>query len=338
MWTAASPYPHDMFPTTAAPTRLSALQAAQDAAELARVRLFPFRLNRWLPLGFVALLDQCGRGGVGGNIPSGGGPGGGTGDGSTGGGPADELARATDWVQEHIALILGVGCAILLLVLALMALVTFLRSRGTFMYLDDVATGRADIVRPWHEHEAKAWSFFGWAFGATLAGLFGFLLLLVPVGFAVVAIIRNGASCGPIGGIVAVVLAFLAFAIALGLFGVLLRDFAAPLQMILGVRAGQALGIAWGLVKAYPGAFLAYLGLKIVFGFVAAIVALLAGCLTCCVGFLPVVSQTILQPLHYFERAWSLFLLRQAGYDIFPAAPPAPPAPPPFEPQPAPIV
>ena len=39
------------------------------------------------------------------------------------------------------------------------------------------------------------------------------------------------------------------------------------------------------------------------------------------------ISHTILQPLLYFERAWSLCILRQAGYDLFPALPPpAPPA------------
>jgi hypothetical protein len=29
-----------------------------------------------------------------------------------------------------------------------------------------------------------------------------------------------------------------------------------------------------------------------------------------------VVTQTVLQPLFFFERAWSLFLLRQMGYDL----------------------
>jgi hypothetical protein len=29
-----------------------------------------------------------------------------------------------------------------------------------------------------------------------------------------------------------------------------------------------------------------------------------------------VVTQTVLQPLFFFERAWSLHLLRQMGYDL----------------------
>jgi len=46
----------------------------------------------------------------------------------------------------------------------------------------------------------------------------------------------------------------------------------------------------------------------------------IAACLTCCCALLPVVMQTALQPLFYFERAWSLFLLRQLGYDLVSAA------------------
>jgi hypothetical protein len=30
-----------------------------------------------------------------------------------------------------------------------------------------------------------------------------------------------------------------------------------------------------------------------------------------------VVSQTLLQPLFYFERSWSLIFLRQLGHDVF---------------------
>jgi len=49
-------------------------------------------------------------------------------------------------------------------------------------------------------------------------------------------------------------------------------------------------------------------------------VRLTLGCglssLTCCCILLPVVTQTALQPLFFFERAWSLYLLRQMGYDL----------------------
>ena len=38
--------------------------------------------------------------------------------------------------------------------------------------------------------------------------------------------------------------------------------------------------------------------------------------MTLCCILLPVVTQTALQPLFFFERAWSLFFLRQMGHDL----------------------
>jgi hypothetical protein len=46
------------------------------------------------------------------------------------------------------------------------------------------------------------------------------------------------------------------------------------------------------------------------------LVIFLGGCLTCCIGFLPVVMQVLFQPLFYFERSWSLFVLKQLGFDL----------------------
>jgi hypothetical protein len=310
--------------------RLSVIEAAQSAIELTKQRLFPFRLERWLPLGFVTFLDHCGRKGGGGGsyqVPGGGPDGTGSGVGGV------DLSSVRDWIGEHLIVIVAVSAILLVLVVALTALILWINSRGVFMYLDNVATGRFDVKRPWHEHRERAWSYFTWSFGATLVGLFGVLLLLVPIGLLVWSLITEGASCAPIGGIVAIGLIFLAFVIALQLFSVLLRDFAAPLQLALGVPCGYALGVAWGLVKGNVASFVAYVALKIVFAIAAGIVGLVAGCVTCCLGFLPVISHTLLQPVHYFERAWSLFLLRQAGYDLFPAAPVAPlPAAPPDAP------
>ena len=326
-----------MDPIAPAPRPLSVVAAAQQAIEIARVRLFPLRIERWLALGVVAMLDQCGRGSAGGNVGfPGGGPGGTGSPGSSSGSAraADELSQAWGWIHEHLAILIAAAVAVLALVIALIAIVTFLRSRGVFMYIDDVATGRADIVRPWHEHRDKAWSFFAWSFGTSLVGLALALVLAVPLVMLIVSMIRSGASCAPVGGVVAIILLFIAMGLTLALFGVFLRDFVAPIQMALGVPCGPAIRVAWGLVKGNPLTFLGYLGLKLVFAIAAGILALVAGCFTCCIGFLPVIRQTLLQPVYYFERAWSMLLLRQAGYDLFPPGAFTPPAPPPLAPPP----
>jgi hypothetical protein len=315
------------------PRKLSVGTAASEALEIVRARLFPFRLDRWLPLGFVTFLDRCGR----------------TGGGSTGGSrltdsdnvfpagtpsPEEAIATAQEWIGEHLAVILAVGAIFVVVMVTIVAVVLWLNSRGVFMYADNVASGRFDVARPWREHADRAWSYFGWSFGASLVGFFGAVVLIVPIVVFVVSLIRFGANPGPIVGIVGLVLLLVVWAIALKLFSILLRDFAAPLQIVLDVRCGRALAVAWGLVRGNLGSFVIYLLLKIVFGIVAAITTLLAGCFTCCLGFLPIIHHTLLQPLYYFERAWSLCILRQAGYDPFPAVPPAPPAPPDLPPLP----
>lgn len=303
--------------------RLSVIDAAQQAVELTRSRLFPFRLDRWLPLGFLTFLDRCGRegGGGGGNfhVPGGGG------NGDTAGIGGVDFSGAREWFAAHLAIILTLGAIALVLIVGIAALVLWINSRGVFMYLDNVASGRFDVVRPWHEHRERAWSYFGWSFGLSMTGLFGALLLLVPVGLSVVELFSTGASFGPIATILAIGLVFIGFVIAISLFSILLRDFAAPLQLAQGIPCGAALGVAWRLVQANVGQFVVYVALKIVFTIAAAIVTFVTGCLTCCLGFLPVIHHTLLQPVYYFERAWSLAMLDQAGYDIFPAAPPAPP-------------
>jgi hypothetical protein len=59
-----------------------------------------------------------------------------------------------------------------------------------------------------------------------------------------------------------------------------------------------------------------YLVLKFVLVVLTAAAVTLLGCLTCCMGFLPVVMQTLFQPLFFFERSFPLFLLRQMGHDL----------------------
>jgi hypothetical protein len=110
---------------------------------------------------------------------------------------------------------------------------------------------------------------------------------------------------------------------------VALRDFAAPIQMSARISCGAALAVVWDLVRAQPLAFFLYVVLKVCFGIAQGVVLFAGACLTCCCILIPLVTQTFLQPLFYFERAWPLFLLRRMGYDLVTAGTPAPgPAPP----------
>ena len=300
-------------PPPAVRPAISAVEAAQQAFEHTRRLLFPFRFERWLALGFVSFLDQCGRGGGAPqfHVPT-------SPSGSDRGSRSADFAPIMDWVGSHALLIAAVAAVVLAAIVVLTALVLWLSSRGIFMYIDDVATGRDDVARPWREHKDRANSLFAFRFILGLATLLG-VLLLVALGGALLI----GTWKGRIGGPAAIATALLVLLpllllqiVASGLLSVALRDFVAPLQWQLGTSCLEAFKVLVRLVKAHPGTFGIYLLLKIGFSIASAVLVLVAGCLTCCCAFLPVVTQTLLQPLFFFERSWSLCILRQLGHDV----------------------
>jgi hypothetical protein len=302
---------------------VSPVDAARAAYDHTRSQLFPIRPEKWLVLGLLAFLDQCGRAFRGGGGSTGGGNGHGPGP---GGWPPDLseasawLQRASEWLAAHAAL-LALGAVVGLLVFGVVAaVVLWLNARGVFMYADAVATGRTDVSRLWRQHAAAASSYFGWSLGLTFAILFTILFaggLVAATVLAFVAGRLQGTGGWLILAAMLPVLALLALALPLlGLAGLALRDFVAPLQVATGLPCGAAARLLESLVLAQPGAFVLYLILKLLVVVATGLVVVVIGCLTCCLGFLPVVMQVLFQPLFHFERSLSLMLLRQMGHDV----------------------
>jgi len=309
-----------MAATSPTPSVSSPIEAARLAIEHTRRQLFPVRWQKWVVLGLLAFLDQCGRGAGWSSPPT-----------SWPSRPAESLGGASGslpaaletalaWLADHAVLVaLGAGLA-LLIVLAGLALLLWVNARATFMYLDGVMRGRAEIARPWREHAARASSYFVWSFGIVVAAL---LLIAALSGFglaAVLAFARGGVDILS-GGVLVLALSPI-FAIGLlalpllALARIALRDFVAPLQIAGGLSCGEAARTFETLLLEHPGAFVLYILLKLVFVLLAAVAVGVGGCLTCCLGFLPIVMQTLFQPIFCFERAWPVFLLRQMGFDM----------------------
>lgn len=320
------------------------MEAAQQAVDYTKRQLFPFRFDRWLALGFVAFLDQCGRGG------GGGGGGSFTPPGNFGGTerlpPMPGFPDLPSGFADNITLIVAVAAIALTMMVAFVALILWINSRGIFMYLDNVATGRSDVARPWAEHKEAAGSLFAWRLGLAVVTLTG-VLLIAGLGAIAFFSVRRGALAGGLAITLSLLILLpllLVLVFGAAVLSMALRDFVAPIQFAKKLSCGDALAEFGTLFRANPGSFVVYLLLKIAFAIGLAIVATLAGCLTCCLGFLPVVAQTLLQPAFYFERAWSLFLLRGFGYDLLredgPLGEPRPgrfaPATPPWAPPPLP--
>jgi hypothetical protein len=303
---------------------VSPVDAARAAYHHTRSQLFPIRLETWLVLGLLAFLDQCGRAFRGGAGSTGGGhrhETGGPGDWPPDLGQVSAwLQRASEWLAAHAAL-LAVGAVLGLLVFGVLAaVVLWVNARGVFMYADAVATGRAEVRRPWRQHAAAASSYFGWSLAIAFAIVFTMLFaggLVAATLYAFAAGRLQGTSGWLILAGMFPVLVLLALALPLlGLAGLALRDFVAPLQLATGLPCGAAARLLESLVVAQPGAFVLYLLLKLLVVVATGLAVLIFGCLTCCLGFLPVVLQTVCQPLFHFERGLSLMLLRQMGHDV----------------------
>ncbi|MGE5126184.1 MAG: hypothetical protein ACM3PV_07835 [Betaproteobacteria bacterium] len=306
--------------TPVQPPKVSPVDALRDAFDHTRRQLFPIRVEKWLALGLLAFLDQCGRsfrGGAGNGAQW---HGGGGGRGGGGAHVAEWIRQAAEWVSLHSALVAGGVVAGVLLVAVLAAIVLWFNARGVFMYLDDVATGRADVARPWRQHALAASSYFAWSLGISLATLFLVLALAGAVATLAVAFATGrlqGTSAWLTGAAMTPVLLLLALALpCLALAALALRDFVAPLQLASGLPCGASARVLEALVLANPGAFVLYLLLKLAIVVGSGIVITILGCLTCCIAFLPVLMQVVFQPLFFFERAFSVFLLRQLGYDV----------------------
>ena len=228
--------------------RVSPLDAAQQAIEHTRRALFPFRLERWLLLGLVAFLDQCGQGGAGiPNLPGGGFP---DSSGREGSGAAEALA----WLGGHIGLVMGIAALVMLLVVAVSALILWINSRGIFMYLEAVAAAPAELGLRWAAHAERAQSLFAWRFGLAMATFMAIIVIVGAGGGAIFLHSRDSlsgvATAILVGGLL---LALFAVIVAVSVASVLLRDFVAPLQFRFGLPCGEATRRALALLRPQLG-------------------------------------------------------------------------------------
>lgn len=269
----------------------------------------PWRPAVWFTVGFgawLAGLTSCGTGTAGFN------PGGGGGEGF------EEMASA---VREHLPLVLAVGIPLLLFCVAVAVLLLWLTSRGHFVFVDNVARGRAAVVAPWNENAVLANSLFWWRLGFAAVCLLAFALTMTPL---FVALARGGDE-PPLWILFIIAPLMLLLMGAVLVVRLYLRDFVVPIMYRQRLRALAAWGRFLQLFRNHPGSFLLYaLWILLLFVGVGSAIFLL-GCLTCCVGWLilalPYLGTVLLLPMLYTYRAYSLELLARLGpeYDCFEA-------------------
>ena len=285
-----------------------------------KVALFkPFDLGKWFIVGFNAFLAGLLDGHNGGS-------------GSRAGG-RDELSfgeflhlpqRGWEWLMDHPGWFVGI-LFLLFAFSAFMVLLTWLSSRGTFMFIDSVALNRAEIGKPWRVHSRQGNSLFVWRLVFGLA-VFAGIILIFTAFFLGASYLYFDVHPGtvPVLFIVFMALVLLVFAIGTGYISLFLTGFVAPLQFKHGLTTTQAWKRFLQIFGRHPFHFILFGLIWFILNFAVVMAILFAGLMTCCIGLLiiiiPYVGTVATLPIWYTLRGFTLEYLAQFGpeYDVFP--------------------
>lgn len=297
---------------------LSVIDPVSPAIERTKCILFrPFDIGKWLRLGFCAFLMGLTSGGSGGG-------------GGGGGGPSNDAtfedsdpAPVFEWIIENLVLILVVSSIVITLIILICFLLTWLSSRGHFMFLDGVVRNRGAVVEPWREFRGEGNSLFWFRIWLAFLSLGMFSLFLgFSAVLAVPDILTNQFGMHAISAIAFATISLMIFCIFLGATSMMLADFVVP---IMYMRRSGVLD-AWqvwyrGMLSGNLGTFILYFLFKIVMFMCVAVLSLMVVCGTCCIAIIPYVGTVILLPLLVFVRCYSLYFIEQFGpaWAIFPS-------------------
>ncbi len=297
----------------------------------------PFDIGKWFVLGFTAFLAQLLNGGGGGSNFVG------------GGGRSDnkdiefpDIWRfpdiAADWIHAHLFFALLILAGILIAIGVLLVL-TWLSSRGAFMFLDNVVHDRALVIKPWQAFNMHGNSLFLWRIGfGVVITLLGLPLLLL--GFFRIVLLSKG-PVTPAGIIWIVMIAIVGFlgSVLVSYISLFANSFVVPIMYKHNIRILEAWRKFIPILKSHFIHFILYGLFIFLIGIVIIAAVLITGCLTCCVGYIvlmiPYINAVCLLPVYVTLRAFSLEFLAQWGpdYSVFPVeAAPSDQIPPPIPP------
>lgn len=302
-----------------APFKLSVWACAMRAwAQTTRMLFRPFNLGKWLALGFSAWLATLGKQQGGGIFNS---------------GDRDEMKAATEKLQndpaafldqlhatflEHASLYIGIGSAVVVVLIVVGTVVLWLRCRGQFMFLDNVVHDRAVVTYPWRTFRQHGNSLFVWSLVYTLIGL-AVLGLLVLVG--VVSILNPFMTNRTAAGLGLVVMgnafAWSMIVLFFAYISLFLDSFVVPIMYNEDKTVTEAWGRFLGLLRAHGGAFLwygiCYLLWTAVIGICVVVLIFATCCVALCALSVPYIGAVVLLPATVFLRCLGLEYLAQFG-------------------------
>lgn len=288
-------------------------------ARMKKALFQPFDLGKWFTVGFTAFLAGLMDGHSG------------------GGGNSSDYGKKADWdeffqfpetayywLMDHpvwfTLIIFGVG---FLFVLGIV--LTWVSSRGKFMFLDNVVHDKAEVKSPWYEFSKEGNSLFIWRL---IFGLLCFAIIVVSI-IAFFISIRGiyyeyHTLSTRIFSIIGMILYFLILFILIGYISLFLDHFVVPIMYKNRITTSQAWFKFLPLMSRNFGYFLVYGLFVFVLMILVVIAVMIFGFITCCIGFLlliiPYIGSVVYLPVSYTFRAFSVAFLEQFGddYKIFP--------------------
>jgi len=236
-------------------------------------------------------------------------------------------SRIWDWIISHpfwIVAIIFIG----IFVIALIVVLTWLSSRGKFMFLDNVVNDRAEIAKPWKQFCTEGNSLFLWrlGFGAISFICFGMFFAIFFLLAAGIYHSSNSSHAPLILFMIGMGFIFLLMLAVIGFIGFFLDSFVVPIMYKDNITTTQAWRKFLTLFRQHALPFILYGLLVFGLGFLFFIVVVIFGLMTCLVGFIlliiPYNGTVITLPIWYTLRVFSLEFLAQFGldYDLFPPA------------------
>lgn len=314
--TAAAAGPGPGFTASSNGTRISLTAPVEAAwAGTKKILFSPFDLGKWFALGFSAWLASLMENGGSFNFNSGRG----------GDAASAEFQRTMGGVvnawNEWQGIIIGSIVALVLIGFVLGVVLLWVKSRGKFMFLDNVVHNRDAVKVPWREFSEHGNSLFKWTLGLSVVMLLVFLVLF---GGAFVGIIKpcidaKGFVSSTIPVIVIIAVAWIGIAVVGGYIVRFLDDFIVPVMYRKDMTASEAWSFFGKIYGANKGKFILYGLFYVLLGMGAGAIVLLATVLTCCIlgclAAIPYLGTVALLPVQVFFRLYSLHYFAQYGGD-----------------------
>jgi hypothetical protein len=303
--------------------QISVIDPISPAIEWVKTILFrPFDLGKWFVIGFCAWLAYLGeRGGPNFNFRFGG---------QQHGPSGESFHHAKEVIIESLFWIIPVAIVVTLVIIVIGFVMTWLSSRGRFMFLHCVALNKAEVVAPWHKFSKQGNSLFLFRI---VVGLISFAIVMMLIAMLVVIgilLFAGGGGPHPLGIIFIVLMAIcliIPTALVFALINKFTRDFIVPIMFLRQGTCMAAWREFWPLLTGNKGKFTIYILFQIVIALAVGVIIVAGVCITCCclgcILAIPYIGTVLMLPILVFDRSYSLLYLRQygTGYDVFSSEP-----------------